>query len=176
MSGNSRFILDANIFIEAKKRYYSFTLCPGYWKALVAHHKSGRVVSIDKVHDELKDEGDELSNWASEETPETFFKLTQDIAVVSAFQEIVNWVYSETQFTEAAKAEFASVADGWIVAYAKVNGLLVVTHEEYSADAKKKVPIPNVCLEFNIKHVNTFEMLNDLKVKFVLSTKRTRGK
>jgi len=84
----------------------------------------------------------------------------------------MTWVNSEPQFAPAAKAQFASVADGWVIAFAKVNGLTVVTHEEYAADVKKKVPIPNVCLEFDVDYVNTFEMLEDLKVKFILSTKR----
>ena len=39
-----------------------------------------------------------------------------------------------------------------------------------------KVPIPNVCLEFDIPYVNTFEMLNDLNVRFVLSTRTPRRK
>ncbi len=88
---------------------------------------------------------------------------------------MVNWVYSEDQFTDAAKTEFASVADGWLMAYASVNDQIVVTHEEYAPEVKRKVPIPNVCVEFEIEYVNTFEMLHALGEKFVRSTKR-RGK
>jgi hypothetical protein len=60
------------------------------------------------------------------------------------------------------------------MAYAAVNGLTVVTHEEYAPAAKKRVPMPNVCLEFDIPYVNTFEMLDELGVKLILSTKRRR--
>ena len=108
--------------------------------------------------------------------PDTFFKKTQDQEVIDAFQEMVTWVNSVVQFTSAAKAEFASVADGWVVAFAKVNALIVVTHEEYVPAVQKRVPMPNVCLEFNVDCVNTFEMLEELKVRFILSTKRQRGK
>lgn len=178
MSGSKAYVLDANVFIEATKRYYRFSLCPGFWAALVAQHKNGRVVSIDRVLDELSDEGDQLSNWSQTAVPDAFFKKTQDQAVIKAFQAMVNWVNSEPQFTPAAKAEFADVdnADSWVIAYAKVNGLTVVSHEEYAPDARKKVPMPNVCLEFNVDYDNTFEMLEDLKVKFILSTKRHRTK
>ena len=34
MSGSRKYALDANVFIEAKNRYYRFNLCPGYWQAL----------------------------------------------------------------------------------------------------------------------------------------------
>ena len=183
MSGSKRYALDANVFIEAKNKYYGFELCPGFWQALTALHKSKSVFSIDKVCDELvrkknkpDDEPDPLSDWAEETVPDTFFKKTQDQAVIVAFEHMVTWVNSESQFTSAAKAEFASVADGWLIAYAKVNELTVVTHEVYDPTIKKKVPMPNVCLEFDVECRNTFEMLKDLKVKFILSTKRQRGR
>lgn len=28
------FLLDANVFIEAKNRYYGFDICPGFWRWL----------------------------------------------------------------------------------------------------------------------------------------------
>jgi hypothetical protein len=55
-----------------------------------------------------------------------------------------------------------------VIAYARASTLTIVTHEEYAPDAKRKVPIPNVCLEFDVEYRNTFEMLKDLKVRFVL--------
>jgi hypothetical protein len=174
MSVSRRYVLDANVFIEAKNRYYRFDLCPGFWAALVVQHEGGRVCSIDKVFDELANEGDRLSDWAKDEVPNTFFKKTHDHDVITAFQDMVKWVNSETQFMPTAKAAFASAADGWVIAFAKVNGLVVVTHEEYAADVKKKVPMPNVCLEFDVEYVNTFEMLEALNVKFILRTKRRR--
>ena len=176
MSGSKRYVLDANVFIEAKNKYYGFNLCPGFWKALIEQCKNDRVCSIDKVRDELAGKGNRLSDWAKDRVPDTFFKKTEDQGVIAAFQDMVTWVNSEGQFMPAAKAEFASEADGWVIAFAKLNGLIVVTHEEYAPDAKKKVPMPNVCLEFDVKYVNTFEMLEDLKIKFILSTKRQRGK
>ena len=52
MSGSKRYVLDANVFIEAKNKYYGFGLCPGFWKALIAQHDNNRVFSIEKVLDE----------------------------------------------------------------------------------------------------------------------------
>jgi len=89
MSGSKRFVLDANVFIEAKNKYYGFSLCPGFWKALIAQHKKSRLCSIDKVLDELGHERDALSDWAKGTVPDTFFKKTQDQAVTGALQEMV---------------------------------------------------------------------------------------
>ncbi|OHB66659.1 MAG: hypothetical protein A2V70_13410 [Planctomycetes bacterium RBG_13_63_9] len=186
MSGSKGYVLDANVFIEAKNRYYRFKLCPGYWKALITHHGNNRVCSIDRVRDELivrksdrdesKKEPDALSDWAKDSVPETFFMQTQDQAVIDAFQQMVTWVDSQTQFTADAKAEFASAADGWLIAFAKANNLTVVTHEVYNRDARRRVPMPNVCVEFDVDYVDTFKMLEDLKVKFILSPKQQRRK
>ena len=183
MNANRRYVLDANVFIEAHQKHYSFDICPGFWKALVAQHARRRVVSIDRVHVELTDidaelteTDDVLRDWAENTAPKEFFKQTKDQAVIDMFADMVRWVNSEPQFRRAAKAEFLTVADGWVIAYAKVNALTVVTHEVHAPDVQKKVPMPNVCLEFDVDYVNTFEMLEDLKVKFILSTKRRQAK
>ena len=101
-------------------------------------------------------------------SPVTFFKGTKDKNVIDAFSDMVNWVQAEPQFTSDAKTEFTSVADGWLVAYAKANGLVVVTFEQFAPGSQKSVPVPNVCLKFGVDYCDTFEMLRDLKVQFAL--------
>src|SRR5262249_49725186 len=156
MSASKRYVLDTNPFITAKNAYYGFGPCPGFWKGLIVQHENKRVFSIDRVLEELVAQDDELSEWAQDTAPETFFKKTQDQAVIGMFRRIVTWVNAQPQFIPGAKDEFASAADCWVIAYAKVNGLTVVTHEELAPDAKKTVPMPNVCLEFDVDYANTF--------------------
>ena len=154
---SKRYLLDANPFIEAKNRHYGFDICPGFWSSLVAQHEAKRVFSIDRIEISCRSRMTR-SRSGSRPCPDTFFKKTQDQAVIDKFQEMVQWVYVQPQFTDAAKTEFASVADGWVMAYAAVIGA-TVDDEQYAPDAKRKVPIPNVCIEFDIKYVDTFEML-----------------
>lgn len=169
---NRRYLLDANAFIEASNRYYGFDFCPGFWSSLVAQHTAKRVASIDRIATELKEQDDNVKVWVEGHAPDTFFKKTEDQEVIDKFQEMVAWVYAQPQFTDAAKSEFASVADGWVLAFASVNGLTVVTHEQYAPDAKRKVPMPNVCVEFEVEYADTFQMLRDLGEKLIRSTKR----
>lgn len=166
MSAAKRFVLDADVFIEAQKHYYASDICPGFWNALIRQHEASRVCSIDRVKVELVNE--KLKTWVSRTAPASFFKGTEGKSVVDAFGQMVNWVQDERQFTPAAKAEFSSVADGWLVAFAKTNGRTVVTHEAYAPDARNKVKIPNVCKEFDVDYCNTFQMLRDLKEQFGL--------
>ncbi len=172
MSAAKRYALDADVFIEAHKNYYASDICPGFWSALIRQHDASRVCSIDRVKTELKNEY--LKAWISKTAPKTLFKGTADKNVVDLFGRMVNWVQNEGQFTLEAKAEFSSVADGWLIAFAKVNGLTAVTHEQYAPEVKSKVKIPNVCIEFDVKYCNTFEMLRDLKEQFVLKKRQRR--
>ena len=112
MSNAKRYVLDANVLITASQSYYHFDLCPGFWKALVSAHESGRVVSIDKVKAEVTPKNDLLKEWASDTVAQSFFKKTDDIAVIRVFADMQTWVQSQPQFTPTAKAEFANVADG----------------------------------------------------------------
>ena len=64
---DSVYVLDANVFIEAKNRYYAFDLMPSihrFWEILVRYASDGRIRSIDRVEKELQKEKDELSEWA----------------------------------------------------------------------------------------------------------------
>lgn len=165
MSDLAAYVLDANVFIEAARRYYAFDLVPGFWQSLQDHAENGDILSIDRVSDELEKGKDALADWAKSHF-HTAFASTDDPDVTQAYAEIMNWVSNQAPFSDAAKADFAQGADGWLIAYAKVYGHTVVTHEELAPDVKRKVPIPNVCKAFSVRYVNTFAMLRSLGVRF----------
>jgi len=169
MSGAKRYLLDADVFIQAKNHYYTLEICPGFWESLILENAKNTVFSIDRVKAELDKGNDELKDWANDTAPETVFKKTDDKDVIDWFRKIVNWVQNEPQYFQEAKAAFAAGADPWLIAYAKANDLILVTLEVHAPDAKKKVPIPNVGLKFDVKSVNTFEMLTEQQTRFVLA-------
>jgi len=142
VTGDPVYVLDANVFIEAARRYYAFDVAPAFWNGLVHHAARGRIKSIDKIKQELERGNDELADWIKKGNITDAFDSTDQEDVIQQFSEIMEWVQSQEQFFDAAKAEFAGGMDGWLVAYAKVNDYTVVTHEVYAPDARKKVPIP----------------------------------
>ncbi len=158
------YLLDANVFIEAARRYYAFDLTPRFWEHLVRLAEAGQIQSIDRVKQELERGKDELATWIKGAF-NSAFASTDDTDVIRSFAEIMTWVQGQNQFWDAAKANFAGGADGWLVAYARVKGCVIVTHEVAAPDARRKVPIPNVCEVFNITFVDTFEMLRRLGVR-----------
>lgn len=164
-TNRKRFVLDANAFIQAKRRFYALDFCPGYWRTLVWHRQRGHLTSIDRVRDELERGGDDLWAWARREFGDDGFASTRQAEVAAAYAEIVAWVNAQTQFLDAAKTAFLAVADGWIAAYARVENVVVVTLEEFDPLVRKRAPLPNVCRAFDVESITPFEMLRRLHVK-----------
>lgn len=158
------YLLDANVFMEAHRRYYSHDICPGFWDCLAHHHKFARLLSLDRVRAEIAD-GDALSEWVKK-APGSLFAPSGELPVVDVYRSMMAWVQSNEQFLPGAKAEFARVADGWLAAYAKVHGLILITHETYDALRRSKVQLPNVCRHFGVPYQDTFTMLRGLEARF----------
>ncbi len=162
MSSPHLFVLDANVFIEAAVRYYAFDLVPAFWDSLVIHGNAGRLFTIDRIAEEIKGDGP-LKTWMDG----AFVGCIRDSGApetLAHYAALMQWA-QEQSFTDAAKNEFASVADAWLVAYAKHIGATVVTHETYDVNCKRRVKIPNVCRFCDVPCVDTFAMLRSLGVK-----------
>ena len=164
-SPHDTYLLDANVLIEAAKHYYAFDLAPSFWKELANNAKKARICSIDKVKAELDKKEDELKRWADSDFVE-WFEPTYGTDVLEEYGKIMKWVES-TNFTDNAKKDFANPkkADAWVVAYASAKGYVSATHEKYRPNIKNRIPIPNICKEFNIRCVDTFQMLRELGIQ-----------
>ena len=55
------YLLDANIFIQAKNLHYGMDFCPAFWDWLIKSNSQQKLFSIEKVGDELKAIEDDLS-------------------------------------------------------------------------------------------------------------------
>ena len=158
-------LLDTNVFIEAHRRYYAFDIHPGFWDCLYHLFQTNQAVSLDRVRAELLGVNDELSEWIKD-IPESFFVSSTDHAVVAVYKTVMTWLDNEDQYFDQAKYDFAHGADGWLVSYALVHGLKLVTEEVYDINIRRRVPLPNVCKQFGVETLNTFAMLRDLGIQF----------
>ncbi len=162
------YLLDSDVFIAAKNKYYAFDLCPGFWDSLLHYHQEGRIFSIDQVHSELLagSKTEDLIQWVRREVPENFFWKTNTGKVMRIYKEIRDWIRQHPNYSEQAKEEFTGVADGWLVAFAHVHNATVVTQEEPAPNSRKSVKIPDICREFDVRRENTFQMLRSLEICF----------
>ena len=157
----SIYVLDADVFIEAARRYYAFDLGSRFWDILLQHADNGAIESIDWVKKELEEGKDELVRWANGSFSHAFCS-TDEEDVIESYGRVMTWVQGQPQYRDVAKADFANGADGWLVAYAMVRGRTVVTHENLDPYIRRKVQIPNVCEPFHIRYIDTFAMLREL--------------
>ena len=130
VTGAQGHLLDANVFIEAAKGYYAFDIAPPFWEALITQATAGRVLSIDRVKDEIDKGKDELKEWAHSHFHQWFDSTDAD-DVTGAYRNMMVWAFQQGQFTDPAKAEFATKADAWVVAYAVARECAVVTLEKF---------------------------------------------
>ncbi len=164
------YLLDANVFIQAKNLHYGFDFCPGFWEWLVASNAASRVFSIESVSAEIDGAGDELSEWAAQRGNDFF--LRPDAAVIPALGRVSSWATSQ-QYEPVAVNTFLQVADYYLVAHALAHGHTVVTHE-VASPSTKKIKIPNACIGLGVRCMTPYAMLRHEKARFILS-KKTHG-
>ena len=158
------YVPDTNVLVAAHHHYYAPDLCPGFWDCLLHYMAVDRIRIIDRVYAEILSPA-ALVDWVAQAAGNRFsISGTQSIA--DAYRQLIDWVQDNPQFTAAARADFARSADGWLAAYAMANDAIVVTNEVSAPQAQRRVPLPDLCHQFQIPCVNTFEMLRDFGVRF----------
>jgi hypothetical protein len=158
------YLLDANVFIQAKNLHYGLDFCPAFWDWLIACNVAKEVFSIEKVGDEIISGADQLSDWATARGPEFF--LRPDAALLSALSAVSAWATGQS-YEPAAVSTFLLVADYYLVGYALAHGHTVVTHE-IASTSTKKIKIPDACIGLGIKCMTPYEMLRTERARFIL--------
>ena len=160
------YLIDSNIFIEAKNRYYGFDFCPAFWDFLDGEISKTTILTIKEVYNELSNGDDDLAQWIKDRKDSAFFTPVDDEETQKEFMKIAQYVQSN--FSQEESNKFLSVADPWLIAKAKVLGANIVTHEVLAPTNTKKVKIPNICAHFGVNYSDPFNMIRDLGGKFII--------
>jgi len=158
------YLLDANVFIQAKNLHYGFDFCPAFWDWLLQNNTIGQVFSIDKVASEIDAGNDELAEWARDRGSGLF--LPTDAAVAASLGQVSRWATSQ-RYEPAAINTFFQSADYYLVAHALARQCVVVTHEVPSISTKR-IKIPNACMGLRLRFITPYEMLRRERARFVL--------
>ncbi len=171
MSSAPSYLIDSDVLITAKNRYYAFSICPGFWDSVLHGHSLGHIHSIDRVKQELLlgRHDDDLVRWVGQSVPAGFFLDSNVEEVVTTFTRVMLWVTRHAQYYDEAKANFASGADGWLVAHGMASGKTVVTNEQPRPESRSQIKLPDVCNAFSVNFEDTFAMLDTLGVQYRFS-------
>ena len=113
------YLLDSDVFIQAKNLHYGFDFCPAFWIWLENANAAARAFSIEKVGRELQAGNDDLSDWATARGPGFF--LPADNAVLPALAQVSQWATTQ-QYEPVAVNTFFQVADYWLIGHALAQG------------------------------------------------------
>ena len=155
------YCLDTNVLIQAWQKYYSEKLCPDYWKVLNELGKSGKIFIPEEVYREVEKVDDDLLAWLKSS------KITirkKDSVVL----EKLKMIYSNPlhyKLVDATKGR--SLADPWIIAHSmKENATLVTKEEKDRSPNSKKIKIPDVCDNMEVRCINDFQFIEEVGIRF----------
>lgn len=111
------------------------------------------------VYRELAAGGGELAMWARDRRSSGLFP-EPDLAVQDRLVAIA--AYANSRYPANQSNRFLSGADPWIIAHAAAHGGAVTTLETRVPDNSQKAKIPNVGDQFNVRTINTYQMLREL--------------
>lgn len=158
-----KYLLDSNVFIQAKNGPYSFEIAPGFWKWLESLSIEQSFLTIKEVRNELIEYDDELKDWIAS-FPLSHF-IEEDLTIQSNMRVITNYVVTNSAFKPHHKNDFLAKADPWLIATALTRDYVVVTQEKKAGPNTTKVKIPNVCDYFGVKYIDVFELMKIKKVE-----------
>ena len=157
------YLLDSDVFINAKNRHYAFDIVPAFWAWLEQAHGKGVVFTVDACAQEVIAGGDELADWMQQQP--SSFAIKPSAVDQQALQVVSAWATS-APYRQGAAAEFLAAGDYFLVAQALSRGFVVVTHEEPAPLAQRKIKIPDACNAVGVQWMSPFQMLRAEGARF----------
>lgn len=159
----TRYLFDANVFIQAKNIHYQFSFCGGFWDWLVSGHQHGLFFSCKKVLGELLvgNPNDPAKAWAQKAPASFFVDDVADPEVMSEYGKIISWANNSTHYLQAAKDEFAGEkeADAFLLSLASKYGYTLVSQEKPNPQQRNRIPLPTAAKNFNVQAIYIYDLL-----------------
>ena len=148
--------VDTNIFVDWWERRYPPDVFPCVQKAMELLVSQDKLLAPERVLEEIIGNvgSKDLQNWAKQH--KSIFVPHETDLQLEAQQILIDYpdlIDTTTPFDEA---------DRWVIALAKINNFVVVTHETSVREKKnplRKLYIPDVCRLLGIRCVEFLELM-----------------
>ncbi len=152
------YLLDTNVFIDAKNWYYPFDRVPQFWDWILDRARSSEIKIPFEIMQEIEagSTQDDLSKWA---------KANKSTLLLNeqATNAHLNTIKSQGYGTNLSSADLTTIGkDPFLMAYAMVDtSKRCVVTTEASKPSRKGINrhIPDVCNQFGISCINTFQLI-----------------
>ena len=156
------YLLDANVFIDAERDYYSLDRVPEFWNWLIHMGETGRIKTPQEIYEEVVVGKGELVNWMKENKATL---VLEELAPSKLVTKVLERGYANNLTDE----EIEKIGrDPFLIAYAlaDVNHRCIVT-TEHSRPNKRRANrhIPDVCSKLGSTYINTFQLIRRLNFR-----------
>ncbi len=157
-----RYLLDANVLIDAHRDYYPIDRLPAFWVWLLEKGRRGEIRIPVEIWDEIKYGNDYLAQWCKAGNHQEIMLLEEN-----ANQTKVSYVVEQGYANDLTEDEIEKVGrDPFLISYAlpaKDNKTQFVTTEVSKPNkTRANRHIPDVCTTLGIKTLNTFDLIKRL--------------
>ncbi|ENV55377.1 DUF4411 family protein [Acinetobacter baylyi] len=159
----TKYLLDTNIYINFYERYYLFDFFPSFWEKIKVTINSQVVLPDIVVSEHYQDE--RFKKWLEENFTGVSCKYKDYVDLWSeVIQHIANHeCYSDKALTNDKSWTREKIADGWLIAIAKKDNLVIVTSETKNINLNKNQPtqnpkVPDIANDLGVRCIdmNTF--------------------
>ena len=148
------YCIDTSSLIAAWEERYPIDHFPNFWKLFEGAIKDGKLSAPAPVLDETKRKSRELYEWL-EDRDHLFVDLDEALQL-----EVKQILVKHPRLVMEKKQRYA--ADPFVIALAKLNGLLVVTDEKPTGSLNRP-NIPDVCDDFGLTWIGLLNLIKQEK-------------
>ena len=151
------YLLDANVLIRAKNTFYEMHRVPQYWNWLLncAQENLVKIPYEILLEIEAGPKEDDLFVWVKENRSALILKEEVDILQLRKVQE-------EGYAIDLSESEVKKIGnDPFLIAYAyadRSNRTVVTAEVSKPSKIRANRKVPDVCDEFKVIHINTFQL------------------
>lgn len=154
--------IDAGVLIQAERGPYGMEMVPQFWQFIHEQLEKETIQMCRRAFQECTEGGyeDELAAWCRSRKKMGLCR-NETQAVQAEYGTIVSLIHHLYPGKPHQVAEFLRGADGWVIACALATDGVVVTMETERSH-KSKIKIPTVAKRFDVRCVDTYQMLREL--------------
>ena len=161
------YLLDANTLIDAKRDYYAIDRVPEFWTWLIFQGQNGNVKIPVEVYEEFSDTKDKdgkkdaLAEWADQIDVKNALLFGEE-----AEQDLVARITYGGYVANPTDDELEKIGrDPFLLSYALMNPenrCIVTTESSKPSRRGANRHVPDVCDDFGIRCINSFEMIREM--------------
>ncbi len=165
-----KYLLDTNIYINFYERAYRFEYFPSFWEAF--EKVLNQFVVLPKIVVDETNKSDEFKEWLEQNFNGEYLNH-KDYA--EEWSQVIQHIAKHPCYSDKALIDLRSwthekIADGWLIAIAKKDGLTIVTDERANPNLNTQNPsgavkIPDIARDFGIKCITMNEFFQEIGFK-----------